>query len=356
MNVKLYFYLPSPGIVESVPSDINSYWGWINQVIKISPASLPGPAPNGSTICTWVGPYNWTIQSFMYLRSLDYPCTLTDILPDNGIIFAHSDFLSSSDKPSSKKFIVEIKPDRKLSCYFANFVIVQCRLDPLRNWLTKPFIHSAYVPYWPQPSLIPRDPNRGARFENVYYMGNASQFLENVNELENEIAQLGLTLKMPPRAKWHDYSEADVVVAVRPLKNLLADFSGDRDQFRKPASKLINAWLAGVPAILSPEPSYKDIKLSDLDFLEASNVSEIIEQLKLLAANPKLRNLMRHNSLTRASEISPNKNLQAWANIIGSEIIPIYLKWLKSPCLRLWFMLTRSVAYHAVYLARKMRT
>lgn len=44
---------------------------------------------------------------------------------------------------------------------------------------------------------------------------------------------------------WRDYREADVVVAVRPFDSSL--------HAAKPPSKLINAWLAGVPALLGAE-------------------------------------------------------------------------------------------------------
>jgi hypothetical protein len=47
---------------------------------------------------------------------------------------------------------------------------------------------------------------------------------------------------------WHDYSTDDLVLAVRDLT--------EKDALVKPASKLVNAWIAGVPALLGPEPAF----------------------------------------------------------------------------------------------------
>src|SRR5262245_14056313 len=105
-------------------------------------------------------------------------------------------------------------------------------------------------------------------------MGNREQFIHEVDDLELGINKLGMNWKMMPRERWHDYSNIDAIVAVRPLVNHqhVADSSD-----RKPASKLCKAWLAGVPAILSPEVTFQDIRRSELDYLEARNVPEIMQ-------------------------------------------------------------------------------
>ena len=110
---------------------------------------------------------------------------------------------------------MEIKPDRILSCLFANFVIVQNKRDPLCRGISCFLIDSSFVYYWTQPSLIPRDPKRGDRFENISFFGDKKQFIKEVDVLAAEIKKLGLNWTMGSRENWNDYSATDCIVAVR---------------------------------------------------------------------------------------------------------------------------------------------
>jgi hypothetical protein len=341
---KVSFYIPSPELVNDVPTTIHKYWRWINECTLKAPAKLP----DGDGFCTWLGPYNWTVQTFIYLRAYGFPCSLTASLPDEGIVVTHSDFLPALLKASAKRFIVEIKPDRFLRCRFANFVIVQNRRDPIHNGLSRLLIKSAFVNYWPQPSLTPRDPDRGDRFENICFMGNREQFLREGDALALEYRKLGLNWTMTPRERWHDYSKVDAIIAVRPFgsatlngKDVAAFFSSDR----KPASKLINAWLAGVPAILSPDAAFQEIRRSELDYLEARNIPEIIERIRQLMHDPSLRRSMMENGKKRAEKFIPEKTVQTWIKIFEGEIIPEYMLWAKSPFCRAWLVFSRTLTW-----------
>jgi hypothetical protein len=75
---KLYFYIPSSELIDSIPAGIPEYWRWINDFISHTPAKLP----DGGAPCTWLGPYNWTVQTFLYLRAFSFPCFVTASLPD----------------------------------------------------------------------------------------------------------------------------------------------------------------------------------------------------------------------------------------------------------------------------------
>ena len=334
---KVYFYVPSEKLVSEVPVNIVDYWNWINEIILRAPA----PLSDGRGFCTWTGPYNWTIQTFIYLSSNCFSCKLTASLPDEGIVIAHSDFVSNSFRPSSNTFIAEIKPDRSLRCKFANFVIVQNKHDPI---VENPFVKSAFVNYWPQPGLIARDPKRGARFKNICFMGNPKQFIQETDALAHGISKLGLNWIMVPRKMWNDYRQVDCVVAVRPPEPRTPDV-WDSAQFslnRKPATKLYNAWMAGVPAILSPDIAFQDIKESELDFLEARDVPEILERIKLLVSNADLRRSIVENGKRRAKEFEVSKTVQRWIEILEQQIIPEYVRWSRSAFRRWSFFRTRS--------------
>jgi hypothetical protein len=353
----VYFYIPSQELVDHVPATIQEYWKWINEAVKTSPA----PLASGEGLCTWVGPYNWTIQTFINLRTSGFPCELTASLPAKGIIITHGDFLPRLLRPGPRQFVVEIKPDRSLQCIYANFVIVQNRHDPILSGIKTSFFGSAFVNYWPQPGLIPRDPMRGERFENICFIGNPEQFLSDVDLLESEVRKLGLQWKSVPRERWHDYSEIDAVVAVRPadavgvrqkaVRRLFifrgADVSPILSPDRKPATKLYNAWLAGTPAILSPDIAFEDIRTSELDYLEAKDIPEIIERLRQLQSDPALRMAMIENGRKKSVEYAPEKVVQEWVDIIENRIIPAYVSWTKSSAQRNLFFFIRAVLYKA---------
>jgi hypothetical protein len=290
-----------------------------------------------------IGPSIWVVLTNMHLRGYDFPCELTATIPHKGITITHSDFLSTLLKPRPQQFIVEFKPDRYLRCIYSNFVIVQNRHDPICRGINRLIIKSAFIKYWPQPGLIPRDPQREDRFENICFMGHPEQFTQDVETLESEIQKLGLKWRIMPREKWHDYSEVDAIVAVRPggPHKIKCYFTPDS----KPASKLYNAWIAGVPAILSPDSAFEDLFISEFDYLKAENVPEIIERLKQLMNDPALRKSMIENGKKRATEFNSEVITEDWIKIIQNRIVPAYNNWSRSPYHRYLFFFSRTLAY-----------
>jgi hypothetical protein len=226
---------------------------------------------------------------------------------------------------------------------FSNFVIVQNKSDPIRNPLTGFFVNSAVVHYWPQPGLVPRHPERGCRFENVCYVGNSHQFVSEISFLQAEIKHLGLNWSMPPREKWNDYTQIDAVVAVRPSIGAMRS-KPEYHILRKPASKLVNAWLAGVPAILSPDVAYRNLRKSSLDYLEATDCRQIVVRLRQLIDNPAMINLMRENGRQRAVEFELDRIIQMWLAIFRDDIIPAYRRWTESSARRFYSILSRHLA------------
>jgi hypothetical protein len=340
---QIWFYVPSPALIRSAPESISEYWSWIPGAVEATPARLGA----GRGPCTWFGPYNWTIQTCLYLRQADVPCALSAELPDDGIVITHGDFLEPEFVPSRRQFIVEIKPDRLLQCRHANYVILQNERDPLRRGLHRWLVPSAVVQYWPQPGLLPRDASRGDRFENVRYMGNAGQFLSETDAVDAAVRRLGLSWRIMPRAEWHDYREADVVVAIRPAAlptSLSKEHAACLTPMRKPGSKLANAWLAGVPAVLSPDVAFRDLRRSPLDYLEASTVDEMIAALVTLRANPALRRAMRDNGLRRGAEFLPARTAAVWKMLLEDRILPAYRRWRSSAVRRRGSVLLRDIA------------
>ena len=86
---------------------------------------------------------------------------------------------------------------------------------------------------------------------------------------------------------WHDYRDVDVALAARTeAATVLAT---------KPATKLYNAWLAGVPALATPEPAYEEQRRSLLDFLAVQDDWDVVRAIDWLRAEPELYRAMVDN-------------------------------------------------------------
>lgn len=341
--MRVAFYVPSRELVRAVPGSAAEYWAWIPDAVKASPAHLG----NGRGPCPWLGPYNWTVQTYLELREHGVASDLTATLPDEGVIIAHGDFLPPDIAASARQFIVEIKPDRPLQCRFANFAITQNVADPIGRWPLSWFVASSALPYWPQPGLIPRDDARGDRFENIGFLGRPQNLLD-ADLLATGLAARGLNWIVRPVEQFHDYSDLDAIVAVRPHADANRPHAvAFQAANRKPASKLVNAWLAGVPAILSPDEAFRQLRTSPFDFLDAESVPEVLAQVDRLRGNPALRRRMAERGRQRGEAFSRRHVTARWAALIAERLVPAARAWGRSSARRTTFFAARRIG-HAV--------
>jgi len=286
-----------------------------------------------------LGIYTWTIQTFLRLKEAGVQCELTYELPDEGIVFAHRKCLSSVDnlykekiKPSRSRFIVDITADFNMYSH-ANMHIIQNK----KQALASPYYE--FITHWTQPNIKVRDKKRGSLIKNVAYYGN----IRNIpKELKNpqwsiELDRLDChwiskyqefkweniqTYQMD--TGWSSYTDVDLIVAIRSFSKRTCQFDN------KPATKLYNGWLAGVPCILGKESSLIFERKSKLDYIEVTNYHETLSAVKLLKKNPSLYSDMVANGLERSKEISPKATTKNWCLLIENVIIPSYQKWLNS--------------------------
>ncbi|MBE9099219.1 glycosyltransferase [Vacuolonema iberomarrocanum] len=184
------------------------------------------------------------------------------------------------------------------------------------------------MPLWPQPCLQPRDASRQARVENLVFKGRTIYLAKpfRTPSFLDALQDLGIQLKVSPDDPveaykfWTDYSDADVVIAVRNCT--------DYDLSIKPPSKLVNSWMAGVPAILGPEPAYQNLRESELDYFEVRSADEAIAALKRLKEEPGLYQAMVENGLRRAQDFTADRIAERWRNLLAGPITEGYEKWL----------------------------
>ena len=166
------------------------------------------------------------------------------------------------------------------------------------------------VPHWPQPGLIPRDPARGDRLETIAYFGSNQyepQFVK-AGAFQDALRQRGVRFVNRFQGEWHDYRHVDAVLAVRDCPPVVLA--------TKPASKLINAWKAGVPAMLGPEPAYRELRASPLDFLETASAEAVLDALDRLRQEPGLYRMMAEHGAKRAEAFDVDMLTQKWIALL----------------------------------------
>lgn len=185
-----------------------------------------------------------------------------------------------------------------------------------------------FIPIWPQPGLIPRRSERGSTIENIVFKGDEINLYEPFRspEFKQELEKLGVKLRINGKPKnepvmWHDYSTDDLVLAVRDLT--------EKDALVKPASKLVNAWIAGVPALLGPEPAFGEQRQSDLDYIEVTTPEAALEAVKLLKSQPELYQKIIANGLKRAEDFTTEKMIQRWYELLAGPVADRYKHWLE---------------------------
>lgn len=262
------------------------------------------------------GKYNHTIQTYLRLKSDGFPCELVDTLPDEGILIAHRDFLPKSAKLLNPKLLVVcIKAERTPHPY-AQLHILQ---NPFEESLLDTCWNACYIPFWTQRGLIPRNPERGDTFKTVAYFGRRVNLAPELNDQKwfQQLDELGLHwYHASEDYLWYDYSGVDVILAVRSFDKQTYD--------DKPASKLFNAWRAGIPVIAGNDSAFQAEFRSELDFIKVSTLDETIAALKRLRDDSNLRRAMMDNAAERAIDVQPEAITQRWRAFLAEVAFPAY--------------------------------
>ncbi len=297
---KINFLLPGLSSLNfDIPSEIS-----LGYVDGISDLFFNGPS------------YSWTLQTYLRLRESGHPCRLVESMPKEGIVVVHRGDLPFNRVPPANCILVTTLGDADWHPY-AHVQIVQ-NPNHLEELSETFFIH-----HWTQPGLIPRSEDRGDIFKNVGYFGHPNQLADPLHATEWEQFLGGHDLNWIPVHKGSDrqsdYSDIDLIVAIRSFDGRSYDY--------KPATKLHNAWLAGVPAILGPESAYRAERSDEFDFLEARTYKELCEYIEILKARPALRSKLRERSEENRKEINPAQKAEKWWELLTGPVTDVYHWW-----------------------------
>lgn len=257
---------------------------------------------------------DWIIKTYLELLNRGNDVSLSDHFVRGKICVAHRDHVVGV-REAARSYVVSIKADRGIT-YTCENQIVQSPSSLTQRG-------DYYIPFWPQSNMIPRDKNRSSTIVNMAFMGEernlAVRFRDK--EFQNVLLKLGVHFRLAGRSNWHDYHDIDLILAIRDgAEYYLAS---------KPASKLVNAWIAGVPAIVGSEPAYGALRRSELDYFKAETQENVLSIVKMLKGSPDLYNDMVRNGLARSTEFSFDNICSQWEQVLFHEIVPSYHKWQK---------------------------
>jgi len=283
------------------------------QVSKLEAADMDRDWQQFSTgVQVWIG------QTYLRLRAAGYPVTLQSTPPDEGVVVVHADHaatLFAQRSLLSKLTVVVTRADRPAHPY-ADVEIVQNMYTATGGAL--------HVQHWPQPGLIARDEARGSTMRNIAFKGNAREMADEFQdaewlaalEAEGMVWRPDAALWGEPaptqQANWNDYREIDAIIALRQ--------NTSHQHVRKPASKLVNAWLAGVPAILGPEVAYTELGRPGVDYLQVSSPTEALQALRHLKQSPAAYQDIVRQGRQRAAQVGAEAVTRRWAELLFDEI------------------------------------
>jgi hypothetical protein len=263
----------------------------------------PGRVSDGET--------SWILQTYLRienaLRELGLRVTISDSFSLGSINIAHRDSLNRWLGPYLKNYIVCVRADRPQSTV--------CNWEIAQNGLTGTAHGKSFVPSWPQPGLLKRKRERGHTMSRAAYfgrLGTTSPWLTSP-AFTDSLNRMGIQLRLE-QAEWHDYREVDLVIAHRQEAPCML--------LHKPASKLINAWLAGVPALLSDEPAFRELRRTELDYFIVNSEQDAIRAVTALRSQPRLYDAMVTNGLKRAEEFNTDATRRTWVRTLQDDIVP----------------------------------
>jgi hypothetical protein len=263
------------------------------------------------------------------LRQNGIPCELVRRFPESGIVISHAHFFERIAAPNPDLYLISLQLDWPRSVYVHAHLVANC-FQMRATALTLPdrlaFPGPRYfLRHMPQIGLIPRDPDRGERFERIAYFGLEKNLSPSLRQPQWAAKLKSLGLEWYPAtdpSQWADYSQCDAIIALREDNRVVTS---------KPAQKLYNAWLAGLIPLMGPELGFREEGREGENYLEVANAEEALAQIDRLKSDPGLRKLLRENGRARTTKLSPEEIAGYWAAEFHRVILPTAERWLDQP-------------------------
>lgn len=283
----------------------------------------------------------WIYQTWLRLFEVGADVVLVEELPCEGIAVTLNGWLAPEFVAPRGLFLAGIVAD--------GLPHPGVDLQILQNlWHAQHLPGAVFMPHWPQPGLVPRDPSRGAKLENVCFYGDPRNLASELrsDEWQHRLFKAtGAHFKVCRSDCWHDYRDTDAVVAIRGF--------GRGRQPHKPATKLYNAWLAGVPFVAGNDSAYSAEGNAGSDYLTARSADEVIARVCELRDMPRLRERLVARGRQRAGKLQTRELITGWGGMLAL-MSRRYGRKLRKTKLRLYVeRRLKAVLYHADALRRR---
>lgn len=264
----------------------------------------------------------WILQTYCFLKHFGFDVKISKTLPDDGVLVFHrrnKNALFKEDRKKINKLIL-------VGCRGDLHDIIVPDFELLQNSYFADYERRFHMPHWPMPNIIPRDPKRGNQIKRIAFKGFSTQlhpdfrtqawldFLaaHDIEWVQNDVQFTHTGESKFDDSVWADYSDIDLVIAVRPERNEL--------HTNKPALKLYNAWHAGVPVLLGYEYAYREIGISGEDYIEVNNIEDAKQGILNLLENPEAYQSMREKGMEKAHLYTHEAVFRAWVHFFEQTL------------------------------------
>ncbi|WP_257263093.1 hypothetical protein [Endozoicomonas sp. ONNA2] len=301
----------------SKPSNLHFILNDTDRWQDLLSGDLPTPASIKHRIIT--GEDIWVLLTYLHFCHAGYDVTL------------------GSEARSDKINIIDGVKSRPKNT-FADYFYVACRTDAHypefghfvlhQNLIQTGKSNEIYVPQWPQPGLISRDNQRGNSIKTVAFFGQPKRNLAEafqselfLSELKKRDIEFIIKGKSNDSVEWHNYSNVDIVIAVRDVPIELLKI--------KPVNKATNAWLAGALCITGDEPAITAAFNSSKAILHATTVDGVLAIIDRLQEQPELFSKILTEGQKLAQDYSEPSVLSYWVKM-EEFVTPEFERWKKT--------------------------
>ena len=252
------------------------------------------------------GSYAWCLQTYLLLKARGVHVGAARDYVSGAVNVVHAtQILTMPPRPDA--YVVSVQAD-----YFrvpwADHNIVQNRTQQSpksTNWM----------PHWPQPGLVPREPTRhGVRV--IAFAGRPCWLASGAERWRRALSIHDLDFRVLGPSNWNDFSQIDVLIAIR---------SFDTKTYNKqPPSKIFNAWLASVPLIAGGDSAFRQVGHPGIDYIQVSSLHECLRAIVQLKDEPAYYRSIVDAGLRRATDFSRENIARQWEQLLFQSIVPAF--------------------------------
>lgn len=190
-------------------------------------------------------------------------------------------------------------------------------LEVMPNRASISLARQEWIPPLPQRGLLPRSHGRGAAMDTLGYKGYPENLPEPMQHpgWAERLRSIGVAWQPDVRDEatgvnsWHDFSTLDVAVCLRVDGAAVG-------LLRKPATKLINAWCAGVIPFVGREPSYLELASHREDAMVVESADDVVVTLQELRSDQRLVERLRSGVAARGRQFTTARVLSLWTGAL----------------------------------------